>query len=541
MYMTSYLLCQRFFLTVIMLFLPLSRSAGGEGPLSFAQGAAVGKIHSRESAVSSTLDSIQRLIGQGRLNEARRELNEAFKKFPREPALEDFLGVVNAEEGQNEAAERCFQKAIQESPRYTGAYLNLGHLYQTMPNHRLQAIQTYRALLKFDPANIEANYQCSLLELIQGDFHRSLGQLRKLPPLYARKPQALAVACGDYAAMGSTSDASSCVSYLLASSDLTRPDVTPIMPALERFRQAKIAIRLLAGLRDRGMASGNDLEQLGTLYVQEGELPEARQAFKQLAERKPDAVTPLLELAHIASRQKDYRGALGYLAHARALDPKNPRIHFLFGLVCVQLGLEREAYISLKRAVDLDSSNPAYVYALGSVATERADPSKSIGYFKRYCALKPGDPKGRLALGAAYYFSHELGMARRILLPLKQNPQVAADAEYYLGRIESDELKAAAAVDDLEQSIRRAPRNADAYAVLGGVYLHEDRYAQAEAAFGHALRLQPDNYLANLDLMIVYQRTKDRRAPAQAHRFAAVEKQRQQRARRFFEAIRVVP
>lgn len=511
---------------------------GATGP---SQQAAGGAIRTQPSAVGSTLNRIQRLVGQGRLDEARHELSEAIAEFPREPTLQNFFGVVDAEQAETTAAERAFEKAIQGSPHYAGAYLNLGHLYQTMPNHRPQAIQVYRTLLKFDPANIEGNYQCALLELNEGDFHQSLTHLHKLPLLYARKPQVLAVACGDYVAIAATSDAISCVDHLLASPKLTRADVASILPVLAHSRQSGIAIHLLNELMRRGMASEGDLDQLGRLYAQGGDLPEARHAFEQLAQRKPTAVAPLLELAHVASLQEDDHGALGYLVHARALDPNNARIHFLFGMMCVRLGLQRDAYTSLKQAVALDPSNAAYIYALGAVSTESKDPRESIGYFKRYCALKPHDPRGRLALGAAYYFIHELGIARKIVAPLKQDPQTSAGAYYYLGRIDSDELNWDAATQDLEQAIHRDSRNADAYAALGAVYLHEHKYAQAEAALGSTLRLQPDHYLANLDLMVAYERTKDRRAPDQARRFASVEKQREQRARQFFETIRVVP
>ena len=66
----------------------------------------------------------------------------------------------------------------------------------------------------------------------------------------------------------------------------------------------------------------------------------------------------LMDLAGTAVKQKDYQGALGYLAHARSLEPNNATVHFLFGMVCVEENLVREAYESMKKAVELDPDNP---------------------------------------------------------------------------------------------------------------------------------------------------------------------------------------
>src|SRR5207248_1549957 len=86
----------------------------------------------------------------------------------------------------------------------------------------------------------------------------------------------------------------------------------------------------------------------------------------------------LNRLAKVAYRAGDLEGALGYLAHARDLEPGNALIHFLFGLVCVDLKLPPEAKQSLKEAVRLDPKNPYYNYALGAVLLQERNPEESI-------------------------------------------------------------------------------------------------------------------------------------------------------------------
>src|SRR5262245_38130914 len=73
---------------------------------------------------------IQQLFGQGDLAGARRLLNEAMTQFPADAGLDNLLGIIEAQEGNYAAAERSFNQAIARERKFTGAYLNLGRLYQ---------------------------------------------------------------------------------------------------------------------------------------------------------------------------------------------------------------------------------------------------------------------------------------------------------------------------------------------------------------------------------------------------------------------------
>ena len=161
-----------------------------------------------------------------------------------------------------------------------------------------------------------------------------------------------------------------------------------ILPDIDTRRNPGLEELLLNGLAKRGLAPSTTLETLVKTYEDEGKLKEAWAILEQTAGEKRDAVEPLLELARVADRQGDDEGKLGYLAHARDLQPNNASVHFLFGIACVKLSLTQGAYVSLKKAVTFDPDNAYYNYAFGAVAVERDDPSESIPYFRRFCTLK---------------------------------------------------------------------------------------------------------------------------------------------------------
>jgi len=71
--------------------------------------------------------------------------------------------------------------------------------------------------------------------------------------------------------------------------------------------------------------------------------------------------------------------------------------------------------------------------------------------------------------------------------------------------------------------------------------LKQKQHPAAEEALRKAIEISPDNYTANLNLMILYQRTNDPRAEAQAKRFEEISKQRNEKQKEFLRTIEVKP
>ena len=491
------------------------------------------------------LVEIQQLLEKGDYAAARGRLTLALKEFPNEAAFYNFMGVVEVQSRNYRAAELDFQKAVEKAPRFTGAYLNLGRLYQEhadrIPQASEKALEAYQRLLKFEPDNVEANYQSALLLQLLGSFKSSLEHLARLPAPAQERSQALAVRCADYVSLEERTRADSTAQELAQSADLAEADLTSLLPVLEKHRRPDLEIKLLATLAERNLASLSTLYKLGVLYENQGKYPQARETLEKVGQQHPNSVPLLVELARVADKQNDHKGALGYLAHARDLEPQNAAIHFFFGLVCVEENLTEEAYRSLKEAVTLDPGNAYYNYAFGAVAVQRQDASGSIPYFKKYIELKPDDPRGRFALGAAYFYSHEDEQARKELENVANLPQTAAGAHYFLGRVANHQGQYTEAIQRLQEALKLSPQFADAYAELGLVYLKQKQYAQAEKNLRQALDLNPDSYTANLNLMILYQRTKDPRADEQAKKFEKIRAERAERAKEFLRTIVVQP
>src|SRR5207245_2933959 len=173
-------------------------------------------------SLAETLAHAQQLVERRDLAAARSELTGALGVYPRDPGLRNLLGVVEAQQGDYRKAEADFKIAIVAAgSRFTGAYLNLGRLYQENaakdPRAPEKGLEIYRRLLDFEPGNVEAIYQSAVLLGRLGSFKASLDQLSRLPAEDQQRAQALSLPCADYAGLGETAGAEGAAARLLAS------------------------------------------------------------------------------------------------------------------------------------------------------------------------------------------------------------------------------------------------------------------------------------------------------------------------------------
>ncbi len=504
----------------------------------------VGAGQAPSLAPQATLQQIADLIDRRDAAAATALVEPALRAHPADPALHNLAGVIDAQTGAYDAAESHFQTAIRLEPRTAAAYENLGRLYQERagadPATRARAIDTYRRLIALDPASIEGLYQASFLLAIDGQFAESLALVTRLPDQVRQRPQALAVLTADLAALGDALAAERAAQQLVAHPELTEGDILAILPALPADTTPGVVGLMLEGLDRRGLASAYSLQRLAATYSGKDRYAEARAILERAA--AGGATTPLLlDLARSAVKLKDYQGALGYLAHARTLEPGNAAVHFAFGMVCVELNLGREAYDSLKKAVELDPDNPLVNYAMGAVATHRHEPSESLPYFEKYVRLKPDDPRGHFALGAARFYSNLFDEARPPLERAARSPETATGAHYFLGRIARQANDLATARREIDQALAANQESADAWAELGLIQTRAGQYAEAEPSLARALAIDPSHYAATVNLATLFARTKDPRREAQAAKVATLLEQREARAQEFLRIIEVVP
>ncbi|MDQ6706660.1 MAG: tetratricopeptide repeat protein [Acidobacteriota bacterium] len=469
----------------------------------------------------------------------------ALRQHPNEGGLYNLLGIVDAQEKRYPAAERNFVKAIELRPQLTASYLNLGRLYTRAGNQdsaaTAKAVEIYQQLLKLKPDLPEARYELAALLQQTGAFRESLAEVARLPMPEQERSQALAVRCADLAALGRYPEANEAALRFLRAPELSEQEALFLVEALRRHKLDELALQILESLAERRIASLDGLYALASAYERANQLARAREIFETVARQKSDPVQPLLDLARVAHKQRDYQAALGYLAHARELDPRNAAIHFFFGMVCIDLRLPIEAKASLGKALELDSENPYYNYALGSVLLQWRNTSEAVPYFKKYAELKHNDVRGRFALGAAYFYSGDYDSAKSELRAIVDAPETAVGAHYFLGRIAKQEDRLAEAAAHFADALRKNPYQPEVLAESALIHIRQENFETAAGELERAIEIDSDSFRANGNLLMLYQRTKDSRTAAQARRFDEIKRTRSEKEDMLQRTIQIQP
>ena len=489
---------------------------------------------------------IPQLIQSGDLRGARNELQQLHARLQGDPRIYNLLGVVDAQENNFGAAELNFRHAVELAPRFTGAYLNLGRLYQEHASEKgtaEKALAVYRRLLVFEPDHVEANYQAAWLLNRLGMFSLSLAHLARLPQDAQKRPPALALRCSNSAALGRRVQAEVAFQQLSAASDLTEPDVLPMLPTLHDHSADDLSTRLLETLTRRSLISSVGLQALAELQEKQGRFKEARESLEKALQMEPPSAPVLIRLAKLAYQSADLEGAIGYLAHGRDLEPRNAVIHFFFGIVCVELKLPLQAKESLSEAIRLDPDNADYHYALGAVLLQVPvkDPDSAIAHFLKYRNAHRDDPHGHFALGVAYFDAYQLDAARKELEWAAARPETEVGANLYLGRLAMNEENLTEASVRLQKAVQSNPSSPEPYAELALLHIRRSEFGLAERNLTRALKIAPDHFRTNLNLLMLYQRTKDPRAERQARRVEELQKDGEERERLLLRSLEIRP
>ncbi len=495
--------------------------------------------------LEGTLTTIQASIEAGNLDGALLSIARALDRHPNEAGLVNLRGVVHAKQQQFTAARADFERAVHLDARLTPAWQNLARACQLLANTDNSAIpcaiDSWSRVLRQLPNDVEARVSLATLDLWRGNFTATLQQLQALPPTESSRASVLALRCAGLAGLNRPKDAHEVATRLAQAPDFTDDDAATVFPVLKSQQTASLAATLVEALDARNAASVPSLGRLAVAYEQLNRPADARKVLERVAVREPRNPRHLIELARLAYVLRDKEGALGYLGHARDLTPNDAQVHFLFGMIALDMDLPIEARRSVERALAIDPKNAKYNYAMGTIALRSHDVSSAIPRFETYLAAEPQDPRGHFALGVAYFAAGNYERARKEMEGIRASANTAAGAEYFLGRIARLEENLDEAAGHIDKSIRLSPSFAESYAELGHIRLRQGLTSEAQAALDRALSLDANSFQANATLLALYQRTHDPRAEEQTERVRKLDADRSARQELMLRTIELRP
>ena len=439
-------------------------------------------------------------------NEVLAEFRQALLLRPNYAEAHNNIGLVLAQNGDDEKATAEFREAVRIRPDYADAHANLGAVL--MLSDVEEAIGELEKAVSLDPALIKAQF--NLAEAYgNSPSHgpaKQIEQLRKIisvAPDFARAHLALGKALLHDAKV---SDA------VVELRDATRLDPT----------------------------SGEAHYQLGLALARSGQQEEAAAEVKKgrelssADERNQNAELDISE-GRTAFQKGELQEAESKFRHAIKLQPNSPVAQHLLGMTLEKEGNTGDAVAAYQKAVALNPGDmsarqsvsrlkPTEVPVQASASTESASStnegktseddaariSKLEDYIRQsryqevepliasYVKEHPSSSWGWYALGYSQFAQKKIGDSIQSLAQSLNLNVNNADAHKILGRDLMVIGRFDAAQTEFEQAIRYAPKSSEAYYDLGKLYSLQDNWLAARKQFEEAIRLDP-GYIEAID------------------------------------------
>jgi putative PEP-CTERM system TPR-repeat lipoprotein len=380
----------------------------------------------------------------------------------------------------DEALKRA-QAAVDADPSSIAGHYTLGSIYAS----RLQvdeAIAEFEEVLKLNPRAGAAHMELARLQLARGDVDRATD--------FAEE----AVKNGS----GSVDPSLLLVRAFIAKRDIVHAE-SALRPLLAQHPELA-PVQWLSG----------------AVHLAKREMGPARDAFERALKIQPDALEPLDGLIAIDIASGDTERARARV-EARLAQRPDAALLVLAAKTYQVTGDSRKAEATLRRAAELDPSNPEPRELLGRLYWSQRHPDLAIGQFEAMAKNAPRSATPHAMLATIYQAGKRLADAQRELEKVHQLDPGDADAANNLAWLyaeQGDNLDVALQL--AQQAKRRWPERPDINDTLGWVYYKREQPSLAISAFKTCIEREPGAATCHYHLGLAYAKTGDARLARQS-------------------------
>ena len=237
---------------------------------------------------------------------------------------------------------------------------------------------------------------------------------------------------------------------------------------------------------------------------QQGKLPEAEQAWRQITQADPQDAAAFANLGVVLSKQGKYDQAVAAYKKAIALNPQLP-VQLNWGLAEFKQQHFEAAIAPLRAALSADPQNLQVLTLLGLSCYGAKQFAEAAKYLELPARSDPQNIELHRVLAqsclSAKQYDCALAQFRQIL---EQNPDSAA-AHMLSGEALDGLGRTVEAIPEFEAAAKAAPREPNVHFGLGYLYWKQHKYDEAKAAFETELSIDPAHaqalaYLGDIDL-----------------------------------------
>lgn len=297
----------------------------------FAQTDKEGKARSSPQDLSTELQEVQVLLGQGRYDEAIARLSTLAAQSPAPKGVSRELGLAQFKKADYQQAIAALKQALAEdaADKESTQLLGLSYYLSGRPAEAIPYLEQVQSW--FPRANVDAAYILGVAYIQTKDYPKARTAFARMFDV----------------------PADSAAAYLFTARMLLRQEFDPVA---EEYAQK-------AATLDPKLPLAHSL--LGELYLYKSRIPEAIAEFEKELALNPANAATYYKLADAYSRIQKYDDAERLLQRSIWLDATSTGPYILMGKVLQKKGELELAVRALQRAASMDPNNPMTHHLLG--------------------------------------------------------------------------------------------------------------------------------------------------------------------------------
>jgi len=453
-------------------------------------------------AQPSALDEGVRLIREGHFDQALIKLEEAHRLAPRDPTIENLLGIAETQLGHIDKAASHYRSAIRLDPSQAAPHRNLGFNLLTAKEYG-RAEPELREASRLNPSDPFAHYYLFLLTLASDHDVDALEQASHAGHLIENDPDAAAGLIEAEIRLGRLDEASSRIKSMEAANQLTPVREYAIAVLFSRhafYEQAVGCFRRIASL-DPSWESRYNLA-LALLY--DGQFAQASTLLATLHNERPANADTLMFLGSAFEMQQKMPEALEAYRAAAVADPSNPDRTLDYTRLLMDMDRYDEAIQFIQLGMTETAATSPLKLRLGAVEMIKGDYPAARDAFHAALVGNPELDAAYVGLAQTYARQGNDTEAIHILESARDKRPGHYLLEYYFGLLASRLGREDEAIVALERAAQLEPKLPDPSFELGKLYGSKQDWPQARKAFENVIELNPQFAPAHYQLSQVY-------------------------------------
>lgn len=460
-------------------------------------------LASMSSAQNPALNEGVQLIREGKFDQALVRLQDAHRVTPRDPAIENLLGITETRLAHIEEADSHYRNAIRLDPAQSAPHRNLGFNLLTAKKYDL-AEPELREASRLNPRDPFAHYYLLLLALATQRDAEALNQAAYAGQLVGTDPETAAQLAEAQIRLGHINDASKQIERLEEGNQLSAAREYAIALLLSQhafYAQAVHSFRHIAAQQP----SWQNRYNLALALLYDNQPSEASSLLSALHTAQPANADILMYLGSAFEMQEKSPQALEAYRAALAADPSNPDRTLDYTRVLMDIDRYDQAIQVVQSGLGQTAVTPPLELRLGAIQMVKGNYPAARDAFHAALAADPDLDVAYVGLAETYAREANDAEAIRVIETAREKRRGHYLLEYYFGMLAARLGRTPEALIALENAARLQPPSPDPFFELGKLYVAQQNWPQARKALEHVVELNPRLAPAHYQLSRVYE------------------------------------